>query len=132
MNVTKLDDILNKIIPHFDKYPLLTSKNLDYQDFRKVAYMMKDGLHLDKEGMEKIISIKENMNSLRSFEERWNYLDKAEPILLSNEWVQAFIDGEGCFQFRIADAVSRGRPYVSLVATLEIGQSSHDIKVLKA
>jgi hypothetical protein len=24
-NVNKLDDIINKIIPHFDKYPLLTS-----------------------------------------------------------------------------------------------------------
>jgi len=69
-NVTKLEDIINKIIPHFDSYPLLTSKNLDYKDFRKVAYMMKDGLHKDKEGMQTIISIKENMNSLRSFEER--------------------------------------------------------------
>lgn len=131
-NVTKLDYIINKIIPHFDKYPLLTSKHLDYQDFRKVAYMMKDGLHLNEEGMKKIKLIKENMNSLRSFDDRWNYLDQAEPIILSNEWVQAFIDGEGSFQFRIADAVSRGKPYVSLNPTLEIGQSNHDIKLLKA
>lgn len=133
LNVTKLEDIIDKIIPHFDSYPLLTSKNLDYKDFRKVAYMMKDGLHKDKEGMQTIISIKENMNSLRSFEERWNYLDKAgSPIRLNNEWVQAFIDGEGSFQFRIADAVSRGKPYVSLVPTLEISQSNHDVKILKA
>ncbi len=69
-NVNKLDDIINKVIPHFDKYPLLTSKNLDYQDFKKVAYMMKDGLHLTEEGMKNIISIKENMNSTRPFEDR--------------------------------------------------------------
>jgi lysophospholipase L1-like esterase len=69
-NVNKLDDIINKIIPHFDKYPLLTSKNLDYLDFRKVAYMMKDGLHLNEKGMMEIMSIKDNMNSKRSFEER--------------------------------------------------------------
>lgn len=131
-NVTKLDDIINKIIPHFDKYPLLSSKNLDYQDFKKVAFMLKDGLHLNEEGMNNIFSVKENMNSKRSFEERWNYLDKAGPITLNNEWVQAFIDGEGSFQFRIADAVSRGKPYVSLNPTLEIGQSNHDIKLLKA
>lgn len=131
-NVNKLDDIINKIIPHFDKYPLLTSKNLDYLDFRKVAYMMKDGLHLNEKGMMEIMSIKDNMNSKRSFEERWNYLDKAAPIILNNEWVQAFIDGEGSFQFRIADAVSRGKSYVSLNPTLEIGQSNHDIKLLKA
>ena len=36
-NVTKLDDILSKVIAHFDSYPLLSSKNLDYQDFKKVA-----------------------------------------------------------------------------------------------
>jgi len=131
-NVTRLDDIINIIVPHFDSYPLLSSKNLDYQDFRTVAFMMKDRLHLNKEGMNKVISIKENMNSSRSFEERWNYLDKAGHITLNNEWVQAFIDGEGSYQFRIADAVSRGKPYVSLAPTLEIGQSNHDIKLLKA
>jgi len=69
-NVTKLDDIIKKIIPHFDKYPLLSSKYLDYQDFKKVAFMIKDGLHLNEQGMNSIISIKENMNSKRSFEER--------------------------------------------------------------
>jgi hypothetical protein len=69
-NVTKLDDIVTKIIPHFDMYPLLTSKNLDYQDFRKVAFMMVDKLHLTEEGGDNIRSIKENMNSKRSFEER--------------------------------------------------------------
>jgi hypothetical protein len=46
--------------------------------------------------------------------------------------VQAFIDGEGSFQFRIADAMSRGKPYVALTPTLEIGQSNHDIKLLDA
>ena len=46
--------------------------------------------------------------------------------------MQAFIDGEGSFQFRIADAVSRGKPYLALSPTLEIGHSNHDIKLLKA
>lgn len=70
---------------------MLSSKNLDYQDFRRVAFMMKDGVHLTEKGMFEIKGIKENMNSKRSFEERWNYLDKAQPVL-NNEWVQAFID----------------------------------------
>jgi hypothetical protein len=69
-NVNKLEDILSIVIPHFDKYPLLTSKRLDYLDFKRVAYMMKDGLHLKKENKEIIMAIKDNMNSRRSFEER--------------------------------------------------------------
>lgn len=84
-NVNKLEDILNIIIPHFDKYPLLTSKRLDYLDFKRVALMMKDGLHLKKEGQEIIHAIKVNMNNGRSLEERWNFFDTIEPIVLVNE-----------------------------------------------
>lgn len=69
-SVNKIDDIINKVIPHLDKYPLLTSKNLDYLDFKKVALLMKDKLHLNKEVMKGILLIKNNMNNSRSFEER--------------------------------------------------------------
>lgn len=131
-NVNKLDDITNIIIPHFEKYPLLTSKRLDFLDFKRVAFMMKDGLHLKKEYQEIILAIKDNMNSKRYFEERWNFFDTIEPIELASEWVQAFIDGEGSFQFGISDAISRGKPYVALTPTLSVRQSSHDIRLLKA
>jgi hypothetical protein len=30
--VSKTDDLVKVIIPHFDKYPLICSKNLDYLD----------------------------------------------------------------------------------------------------
>jgi len=29
--VTKLNDLVNIIIPHFDKYPLQSAKSIDYQ-----------------------------------------------------------------------------------------------------
>uniref|UniRef100_UPI0030E51A5E hypothetical protein n=1 Tax=Ophiocordyceps sobolifera TaxID=94213 RepID=UPI0030E51A5E len=96
-SIHKLEDIIERVIPHMDKYPLLTSKYLDYQDFKKVALLLKDKLHISKEEdlacktREEILSIKNNMNSLRSFEERWNYLKSCEPLILNNEWVQAFI-----------------------------------------
>lgn len=131
-SINKIDDIINNVIPHFDKHPLLTSKNLDYLDFKKVALLIKDKLHLNEEGYKNIMLVKNNMNSKRSFEDRWNYLNKFEHIKLNNEWVQAFIDGEGSFQFRIANAVSRGKPYIALTPTLEIAQSNHDVRLLEA
>lgn len=67
------------------------------------------------------------MNSLRTFEERWNYLKSCEPIKLNNEWVQAFIDGEGCFSFSIINTTNRGKPYIALNSTMEVAQSSHDV-----
>ena len=137
-SVNKINDIINIILPHFDKYPLLTSKDLDYLDFKKVAFFIKSNLHL-KENYKNIIqSIKDNMNSKRSFEERWNFFIIKEKeaafgiIKLKNEWVQAFIDGEGCFHFGIANTVNRLKSYQALTPTLSISQSNHSVKLLKA
>jgi hypothetical protein len=68
--VTKNEDLCNIILPHFDKYPLVTSKNLDYLDFKKVVLMCKEGLDLFNIHRRKIFFIKNNMNSKRSFDQR--------------------------------------------------------------
>ena len=60
--VRRLDDLVEKIIPHFDKYPLLSSKRKDFDLFKKVCMMMKDNDHKTKKGLEKILSIAFKMN----------------------------------------------------------------------
>jgi hypothetical protein len=55
--VVKFSDIIEKIIPFFDKYKIAGVKNKDYQDFKKVAELIKN-----KEGMEIIYKIKAGMN----------------------------------------------------------------------
>ena len=60
--VTKLSDFVEKIIPFFDKYPILGIKSLDYQDFCKVVRLMQTQAHLSKKGVDEIISIKRGMN----------------------------------------------------------------------
>jgi hypothetical protein len=56
---------LDKIIPFFNEYSLLGIKKLDFQDFCKVAYLMKEKAHLREEGISYIRSIKSGMNSKR-------------------------------------------------------------------
>lgn len=46
-----MEDIFTKIIPFFSKYYLIGNKNKDFQDFIKVAHVMKNGLHLIPEGL---------------------------------------------------------------------------------
>lgn len=58
-------DVLNKIIPFFEKYPIVGVKYLDYLDFCQVAELMKEAKHLTKDGLEEIRIIKEGMNSGR-------------------------------------------------------------------
>jgi len=62
-----LDDALNIIIPFFEKYPLLGNKSLDFQDYRTVALMMREGLHLTPEGLERIKNISAGMNTKRDY-----------------------------------------------------------------
>ena len=45
--ITKLEHIGKYIIPIFDKYPLLTSKQFNYERFKKAYNIMRDN-KLDK------------------------------------------------------------------------------------
>jgi hypothetical protein len=72
--VTNNEDLCNYILPHFDKYPLVTSKNLDFLDFKKVVLMHKDGLDLFNIYRREITFIKNNINK-RSFEERYHFYE---------------------------------------------------------
>ena len=65
--VTKFDDIQNKIIPFFKKYAVKGIKSKNFDDFCKVAYMMKEKKHLTKQGLEQIKKIKAGMNTGRKW-----------------------------------------------------------------
>ena len=66
-HVTKLIDIIEKIIPFFAKYPILGVKNENFNDFKLVVTLIKTKKHLTEEGLEKIEKIKSNMNSSRVY-----------------------------------------------------------------
>ena len=62
LKVTKFDDIVNKIIPLFQKYRIEGVKAKDFENFCQIADMMKEKKHLTLEGLEKIKKIKAGMN----------------------------------------------------------------------
>lgn len=63
LRVQDLDNLMNKIIPFFEKYSLSSLKLLDFQDFQRIAYMVKNNEHLTN--LDKINAIKMGMNSGR-------------------------------------------------------------------
>ena len=67
LQITKFSDIVNIIIPFFDKYPIEGIKSLDFSDFKKVTEIMKSKEHLTSEGFKKILEIKSSMNQKRSW-----------------------------------------------------------------
>lgn len=60
--VISISQLIEKIIPHFDKYPLITQKRLDYQLLKEAVYLINNKEHLTREGVEKIINLKAKMN----------------------------------------------------------------------
>ncbi len=127
--ISNSDLLVKKVIPHFDKYPLVGSKNLYFLAFKKAVELFENkGRTVNKD---LIISIKNAMNKKRSFSDRWEYLNK-KIVTVNAHWVQAFIDGEGSFQFTIVNTVNRNKPYLSTNPTLEVAQHSHEVKVLDA
>jgi hypothetical protein len=106
--VKSVKDIVNVIIPHFDKYPLLTEKQADFELFKQIVIMMHNKQHLNKIGLNKIISLKASLNwgltplLLKHFPNinpierpiRKNFFDTKN---VNPYWVTGFVEAEGCF-----------------------------------
>jgi hypothetical protein len=60
--VRSVEHLLEHIIPFFEKHPLKSKKRVDFQKFRKILRLMKEGGHLTKEGVERIRDIAGEMN----------------------------------------------------------------------
>jgi len=62
-DVTKPRDIIQKVIPYFQKFPLLSeSKNKNFVIFCKVARIMDEGGHKNLIGLKKIVMLREAIN----------------------------------------------------------------------
>jgi hypothetical protein len=67
-HVTSISVFFEKVFPHFEKYPLITSKQLNYLDFCKIR-----NLYCNNE-KHQINNILKNMNRKRSFEDKYYFL----------------------------------------------------------
>ena len=61
--VRNREDLLTKIIPFFEKYPLLSAKKRDFLIFARIVRMMNKGEHLKKNGLKKIRLMVRRMNN---------------------------------------------------------------------
>jgi len=71
--VTNINDLMNKVIPHFDKYSLKTSKHLNCLDFKKAVIIMNEKKHYSIEGIKSLKEIKSKMKKSRLFQDKFNY-----------------------------------------------------------
>ena len=60
--VKSREELIKRVLPHFDKYPLITQKRVDYELFKKILIIIDKGEHLSRSGFEEIISIRSSLN----------------------------------------------------------------------
>ena len=83
--VRNRNDLLNKVIPFFEKYPLLSNKQDSFQLFKKVVCFLESGQHATFTGVKKILDSAYQMNGQGKYrktnqESLLNYLESSETI----------------------------------------------------
>src|ERR671924_765856 len=58
----RLEDILARVIPHFERYPLLSGKRSDFERFAQVCRIMVAGEHRSSAGLVRIVGLVAKMN----------------------------------------------------------------------
>jgi LAGLIDADG endonuclease len=58
----KLNELVERVVPHFIRYPLLSAKQLDFERLAFVCRLMVDGEHRSRLGLLKIVAIVSGMN----------------------------------------------------------------------
>jgi hypothetical protein len=98
--------IVNVIIPHFDRYPLITQKRADYLLFKQAVNLLIQGQARSSfEGIREILSLKGSMNKGLSDTLKLHFPDillfprpvVGEQGIQDPSWLTGFVDGEGFF-----------------------------------
>ena len=58
-----VSDLATKIVPHFERYPLLSSKQNDFERFAAIVQLMRRGAHLDQDGFAEIVRLSAALNA---------------------------------------------------------------------
>jgi hypothetical protein len=58
----RLEDLLGRVIPHFERYPLLSGKQLDFERFSAVCHLQATGAHRNRAGLIEIVELARGMN----------------------------------------------------------------------
>lgn len=137
--VNTLKDNLTAVIPHFDKYPLITQKHSDYLLFRDVVMMMSRGEHITPEGIQTIVNIRASLNLglTEALKEAFPmYTPVARPcgelkIVEHPQWIAGFTSGEGSFMVSVTNRASyKAGALVTL--SFRVVQHSRDEYLMKS
>jgi NADH-ubiquinone oxidoreductase chain 5 len=110
--VRDIKSITSVIITHFDNYPLVSAKSIDYLLWKQCISLIAIKEHLTQSGLEKIIVIKGALNlgipdDLKTVFPHIKPLTRPQFIVsesqLNPNWISGFTEGDGTFVFYIGE-----------------------------
>ena len=136
-SISKVKDLTNIIIPHFEQYFLLTQKAADFILFKQIVKLMNTKAHHSIEGLHQIINIKASMNSGLSKiqkSEFTNIIPVFRPIIQTENipnpyWLTGFVNGEGTFDVKLYRSKNKSGYTVQL--RFRIPQHERDTKLIE-
>jgi hypothetical protein len=108
--VGNLSDLVNIIIPHFEKYLLRSAKSIDFQLWAQCVKLIAAKEHLTNDGLNKILSLKSALNLGLSEQVKTEFPDVVPMVRqaytvsetpLDPNWISGFSEGESCFYVSI-------------------------------
>lgn len=136
-SVQSLREIKRVIIPHFEKYPLITQKKVDFILFKQGVNLLDLKVQSDIKGIYEIVAIKAAMNLGLSDKLKTEFptifpIDR--PIIdkyddLNPKWLAGFTDGEGCFYVNTKKA--KTKTGYQIIMSFSISQHIRDVKLLE-
>ena len=61
--VRSIGDLVAKIIPHFENYPLLSEKQREFKIFKEICFLLLGKEHLTRNGFNQVRNLSEQMNA---------------------------------------------------------------------
>ena len=60
--VRNIGDLVATVLPHFQRFPLMSSKQADFERFTRICELVRMGRHLELKGLEQIVRFAMEMN----------------------------------------------------------------------
>lgn len=61
--VRSIQELMSQVLPHFEQFPLSSSKQQDFERFAAIVQIMHRGEHLSSVGFSQIVKLAEELNS---------------------------------------------------------------------
>ena len=135
--VSNIEELNNFVIPHFQKYPLLSQKRVDFELFVKITQIINLKEHLTLKGLQELVNLKASLNLglsrkfLDTFKVAPVERPKFNPTFLPDPaWLAGFCEGESCFYINIGKS-PKSKTGWAVQLVFKITQHSRDIQLLQ-